>query len=88
MPEIKCTVNECFFWKNDLCQAQAIEVAPMNRLRSRSLDAGTIGGSPRAAVSNSEETQCVTFRPASQFGRRVPEKSGSPGSGSPGSGRR
>lgn len=60
LPEIKCTVNQCFFWKDDWCGASAIEVAPRQGTRSAYFEAGTIG---EPAVERSTETQCVTFRP-------------------------
>lgn len=80
LPEIKCTVKECFFWKDDWCKAQQIEVAPRQGTRSAYSDAGTIGGD-QPAVTHSLDTQCVTFRPrgAQQprpAGERQPASSG------------
>jgi hypothetical protein len=72
VPEIKCTVSACYFWKqSDLCGAPAIEVAPSQGTNSAFSDAGEIGQIHGSAVDCSEDTQCVTFRP-----RGVQEPSG------------
>lgn len=64
MPEIKCTVSACYFWKNnDLCGAQAIEVAPAKGTSSAFMEVGEIGKVHGSAVDCSEKTQCLTFRP-------------------------
>jgi hypothetical protein len=63
VPDIKCTVSSCFFWKDDVCGAPAIEVAPRRGTNSAFSDAGEIGAAHGSAVQRSEETQCVTFRP-------------------------
>lgn len=48
MPEIKCTVSQCRYWKKDICHADGIEVAG-NGVKSDSAD-------------SSPETQCVTMK--------------------------
>jgi len=68
VPDIKCTVSSCFFWKQDFCGAPAIEVAPTRGTNSAFSDAGEIGKVHGAAVRRSEETQCVTFRPQESRG--------------------
>ncbi len=64
MPDIKCTVSSCFFWKtSDVCGAPAIEVAPTRGTSSARMEVGEIGKVHGSAVDRSEQTQCVTFRP-------------------------
>jgi hypothetical protein len=73
LPEIKCTVRECFFWKDDVCRADRIEVAPRQGTRDAYIEAGTIG---EPAVTRSIDTQCVTFRPRGTEERRPREGEG------------
>ena len=70
LPEIRCTVSECFFWRDDRCDAKSIEVAPRRGTRNAYFEAGSIG---EPAVRDSQETQCVTFRPRGGEARRPPE---------------
>ena len=46
LQNVKCSVSNCIYWQNNLCNASAIEVNVDN-------------GGNRA--SNSVETQCQTF---------------------------
>lgn len=81
MPDIKCTVSSCFFWKDsDVCGAPAIEVAPAKGTNSAFSDAGEIGKVHGSAVDRSEQTQCVTFRPR---GAKEPSRPHQPERGEP-----
>ena len=61
MPQIKCTVSDCYFndRKADLCVADSIEVAVKGARGARTDFAG---GSDAGVSSN---TECVTYRPRS-----------------------
>lgn len=64
MPEVRCTVNNCFYWEeNNVCAADAILVMSdeaIGRLGQDDMEVGEIGYTP-ARIS--KETCCYTFRP-------------------------
>lgn len=71
MPQVKCTVSNCVFWKNDFCNASEIEVA-VNRpstLPGKLVkeEVGEVGVLERHA-QNTTDTCCVTFRPKDKAG--------------------
>ncbi len=60
MSKIKCSVDSCNYWESNKCTADQIEVAK-NFVQTRNdMEAGNIG----SASVNSNETQCLTFKPA------------------------
>jgi hypothetical protein len=59
LPEVKCSVDSCYYWdKGNICGADAIEVAS-NFAVNADMEAGMLGKDS----STSNETQCVTFKP-------------------------
>ncbi|MGB4493124.1 MAG: DUF1540 domain-containing protein [Halanaerobiales bacterium] len=60
LAKIKCTVDNCYYWDSgDICAAEAIEVAK-NFFGDDKMETGSFGAEP----SMSNQTKCVTFRPA------------------------
>jgi len=57
---IKCTVDNCHYWDTgNICVAEAIEVAK-NFFGDDKMEAGSFDAEP----SMSNQTKCVTFKPA------------------------
>ncbi|MBE3576162.1 MAG: DUF1540 domain-containing protein [Limnochordales bacterium] len=76
MPQVKCTVSNCFFWEKDFCNASEIEVA-VNRSstlpgRMPREEVGEVGAIERYA-QDTTDTCCVTFRPAGKVGATYEE---------------
>lgn len=60
LSEIKCTVDNCYYWDSgNICAAETIEVAK-NFFGDDKMEAGAFGADP----SMSNQTKCVTFKPA------------------------
>lgn len=60
MPQIRCSVDNCAYWdKGDICGADAIEVGK-NFFGDIDMEAGAMGADP----SQSNQTKCITFKPA------------------------
>ncbi len=57
-PEVKCTVDECHYWQDNICTAEKIEVAK-NFMGESNIEAGIIGKKSK----NSAQTMCNTFKP-------------------------
>ena len=57
MSDIKCGVNNCQYWENNICTAEQIEVAK-NFLENNDMEAGMMG----KGSDNSSQTKCVTFK--------------------------
>lgn len=64
MPEVRCTVNNCYYWDNgNICAAESILVISdeaVGRIDKQDEEIGEIGQTP-ARIS--KETCCYTFRP-------------------------
>lgn len=58
MTEVKCTVNNCHYWENNICKAEEIQVAK-NFLGNNDMEAGMMGKDS----DTSSQTKCVTFIP-------------------------
>ncbi|MFW6238294.1 MAG: DUF1540 domain-containing protein [Halanaerobiales bacterium] len=56
--KVKCSVDNCHFYENDLCTAGEIEVAK-NFLGKNDMEAGKMG----EKSDMSAQTKCVTFKP-------------------------
>ena len=63
MSKIGCTVQNCKYWKNDLCTADEIMVNLNERYESTDMEIGEMGGHQRNNAHTSPETQCTTFIP-------------------------
>ncbi len=65
LERIKCSVENCVYWSDNLCRAEAIQVATVPRSPSRAgrgdMEFGSLTEQDKA--DDSSETQCVTFRP-------------------------
>lgn len=61
MSKIGCTVQDCKYWKNDLCTADEIMVNMNERFESTDMEIGSMGRQNHAHTS--PETQCTTFVP-------------------------
>lgn len=60
MPKIKCNVDNCAYWDaGNVCGADSIEVQK-NFFGNTDMEAGAMGADP----STSNQTKCVTFKPA------------------------
>jgi len=60
LAEIKCTVDNCYYWDSgNICAADAIEIAK-NFFGDDKMEAGYLGAEP----AKSNQTKCVTFKPA------------------------
>lgn len=75
MPQVKCTVSNCYFWKNDFCNASEIEVAVNDGSSKYASDErsdmeigqmGVTNTQTRREAKNTRDTCCVTFRPKDQ----------------------
>jgi len=63
LTSIKCSVDECEYWADNLCRADEIEVASVfTRQDDPDLELSDLGG--MGASRSSEDTMCRTFRPA------------------------
>ncbi len=58
---IKCSVDNCTFWKNNICTANAIEVAK-NFGDGIDMEAAALGQNS----GSSSQTKCITFKPANK----------------------
>ena len=56
--KVKCSVDNCSFWDNNICTAEEIKVGK-NFMGGNDMDAGMLGKDS----DNSSQTKCVTFRP-------------------------
>ncbi len=64
MERIKCSVENCVYWLDNLCKARSIHVATIPISPSRAgrgdMEIGSLIEQDKADYSS--ETQCVTFR--------------------------
>ncbi|NLY52299.1 MAG: DUF1540 domain-containing protein [Firmicutes bacterium] len=65
MERIKCSVENCVYWSDNICRADSIQVATVQVSPSRAgrgdMEVGSRTEQDKADYSS--ETQCVTFRP-------------------------
>lgn len=65
MERIKCSVENCIYWHDNICQAESIHVATIPKSPSQAgrgdMEVGSLIAQDKADYSS--ETQCVTFRP-------------------------
>ncbi len=65
MERIKCSVENCTYWQDNICQAKSIRVATLPISPSRAgrgdMEIGSLTEQDKADYSS--ETQCVTFKP-------------------------
>lgn len=63
MPEVRCTVNNCYYWDDgNVCVAESILVISdeaLARIDKHDEEFGEIGGTPARL---SKDTCCYTFR--------------------------
>ena len=57
-PEVKCTVDSCHYWKDNICTAETIEVAK-NFMDESNMETGIIGEKSNVSA----QTMCNTFKP-------------------------
>lgn len=90
LPQVKCTVSNCVFWKNDYCNASTIEVAVQGvdtlPYGKGDMEAGTEPGTTATAgtrrhARNTNDTCCVTFRPKDAGREATYEPGGREGKG-------
>ena len=64
MTKIKCSVDNCVYWSDNLCTADSIQVSTVQASPSRAgrgdMEFGSLTEQDKADYS--AETQCVTFR--------------------------
>ncbi len=69
MPEVRCTVNNCYFWEeNNLCGADTILVISddaVNTIGPLDEEVDEIGKIGHTPARISKDTCCYTFRPTS-----------------------
>ena len=65
MERIKCSVENCTYWEDNVCKADSIRVATLPRSPSQAgrgdMEIGSLVDQDKADYSS--ETQCVTFKP-------------------------
>ncbi|NLA58340.1 MAG: DUF1540 domain-containing protein [Firmicutes bacterium] len=65
MERIKCSVENCVYWSDNVCRAESIQVATVQTSPRRAgrgdMEFGSLTEQDKADYSS--ETQCVTFRP-------------------------
>lgn len=61
MSKIGCTVQNCKYWQNDLCTADAIMVNMNERHDGTDMEIGSLSSHEHAHTS--PDTQCTTFVP-------------------------
>ncbi len=65
MQRIKCSVENCVYWLDNICKAESIRVATIPMSPSKAgrgdMEVGSLTEQDKADYSS--ETQCVTFRP-------------------------
>ncbi len=64
MTDVKCSVENCTFWKSNKCTAAAIEVATVQLSPAKAgrgdMEVGSLTEQDKA--DQSAETMCVTFK--------------------------
>ena len=61
MTDVKCEVDNCMYFKNNICTADQIEVSK-NITGGVDIEAGVMGNK-KVNSNTSDQTKCVTFKP-------------------------
>lgn len=62
MPKLRCSVEDCYYWKRgNYCEADEVEVR--ENLAAPRLEMGVFRRGRAGKVGSSRDTQCGTFRP-------------------------
>ncbi|MFW6281914.1 MAG: DUF1540 domain-containing protein [bacterium] len=59
--KIKCTVDTCQYYKNNVCTADHIEVAKNVMYGGVDMETGIMNNQNKTTSSN--ETKCITYKP-------------------------